>query len=143
MVFLAVKPSRLAASCCNFEVMKGGGALRRRSLRVTSATVNFAPRSSSTSGQAASPFGSSAFSPSSLINLLRNCGGSAALRSASMLQYSTGTNFEISSSRSTTSRTATDCTRPAESPRRTFFQRMGEIWYPTRRSSTRRACCAS
>ena len=29
---------------------------------------------------------------------------------------------------STTRRTATDCTRPAERPRRTFFQRMGEIW---------------
>ena len=128
MVFLAVKPSRLAASCCSFEVMKGGGALRRRSLRLTSATVKGAFLSSSTSGFAISPLGNSAFCPSSLISLLRNCGGSAALRSASMLQYSTGTNLPISSSRSTTRRTATDWTRPADSPRRTFFQRMGEIW---------------
>ena len=47
---------------------------------------------------------------------------------ASSVQYSTGTNALISRSRSTISRTATDCTRPAESPRRTFFQSSGLIW---------------
>ncbi len=39
--------------------------------------------------------------------------------------------------------TATDCTLPAESPPRIFFQRNGESLYPTRRSITRLACCAS
>ncbi len=48
----------------------------------------------------------------------------------------------ISRSRSTTSLRATLCTRPAESPRLIFFQRMGESSNPTRRSSTRRACWA-
>ncbi len=108
--------------------MKGGGGFRRRSFFVTSATTKFTLFSSSTIGVVTAALGSSAFAPSSLISLLRNCGGRAALRSASMLQYSTATNFEISSSRSTTSRTATDCTRPAESPRLTSVQRMGEIW---------------
>ena len=44
-----------------------------------------------------------------------------------MLQYSTGLNALISRSRSTMSRTATDCTLPADSPGRTFFHRIGLI----------------
>ena len=47
---------------------------------------------------------------------------------ASSVQYSSGTKALISRSRSTISRTATDCTRPAERPRRTFFQSSGLIW---------------
>ena len=47
--------------------------------------------------------------------------------SASSDQYSSGWKARISSSRSTTSRTATDCTRPAESPLRIFFHRKGLI----------------
>jgi len=42
-------------------------------------------------------------------------------------QYSTGWNASISRSRSTTSRTATDCTLPAERPRFTFDHRIGLI----------------
>ena len=41
------------------------------------------------------------------------------------------------------SRTATLCTRPAESFGRTLRHSTGESLKPTRRSSTRRACCAS
>ena len=48
----------------------------------------------------------------------------------------------ISFSRSTTSRSATDCTRPADRPRRTLRHRIGDNSKPTRRSSTRRACWA-
>ncbi len=43
-------------------------------------------------------------------------------------QYSVGMNARISRSRSTISRTATDCTRPALRPRATFFQSSGETW---------------
>ena len=46
---------------------------------------------------------------------------------ASTVQYSLASNARISRSRSTISRRATLCTRPAESPVRTFFHRMGEI----------------
>jgi hypothetical protein len=42
-------------------------------------------------------------------------------------QYSSGLNAAISASRSHTSRTATDWTRPADSPRWTLFQRIGLI----------------
>ena len=41
-------------------------------------------------------------------------------------QYSSGMNSRISRSRSTTRRTATDCTRPALNPRATFFQSSGD-----------------
>ena len=43
-----------------------------------------------------------------------------------MSQYSAATNAIRSRSRSTTSRVATDCTRPAESRGMTFFQSTGE-----------------
>ncbi len=42
-----------------------------------------------------------------------------------MLQYSCGVNARISRSRSTMRRSATVCTRPAESPFLTVFQRIG------------------
>ena len=42
-----------------------------------------------------------------------------------MVQYSTGLNARISRSRSTISRSATVCTRPAEMPFFTVFQRTG------------------
>ena len=48
-------------------------------------------------------------------------------RRAVIDQYSRGTKARISRSRSTINRTATDCTRPAESPPRTFAQSSGEI----------------
>ena len=60
-----------------------------------------------------------------------------------MFQYSSGINFSISSSLSTISFTATDCTLPADNPRFTFFQRTGLILYPTILSRTRLACWAS
>src|SRR3954462_401303 len=113
IVFLAVNPSLFAASCCSFEVMNGAGALRRRSFLSTLATVKGSFFSSSTSGVVTCSDGSSAFSPSILMSLARNCGGRSAARSASIDQYSTGTKAAISASRSTTRRTATHCTPPA------------------------------
>ena len=65
------------------------------------------------------------------------------LKTPSMVQYSSGLKSFISFSRSMINLRATDCTRPAESPFLTFFQRIGEIEYPTIRSKTRRACWAS
>ena len=49
----------------------------------------------------------------------------------------------ISSSLSAIIRRAEDCTLPAESPRLTFAQRSGLIWYPTILSRTLLACWAS
>ena len=63
----------------------------------------------------------------------------SVLSSASSDHHSSVTKASISLSRSTTSRTATDWTRPALNPVRTFFQSSGLTWYPTSRSITRRA----
>src|SRR6185437_5258349 len=64
-------------------------------------------------------------------------------RRLARVQHGCGTNARISCSRSAINRSATVCTRPAESPRRTLFHSSGDTLYPTIRSSTRRACCAS
>src|SRR5262249_33855312 len=53
-------------------------------------------------------------------------GGWPASSRGSTVQYSSGTKARISRSRSTMMRTATDCTRPADNPRRTFCQSSGE-----------------
>ncbi|MNY15569.1 hypothetical protein D3C86_1487900 [compost metagenome] len=60
----------------------------------------------------------------------------------SSLKLGFGSNPLISFSLSTTNLTATDCTRPAESPVFTFFQRTGDISKPTILSRTRLACWA-
>ena len=51
---------------------------------------------------------------------------------AAIDQYSLATNFSISSSRSQTSRSATDCTRPAERAPGSLRQSTGESVKPTR-----------
>ncbi|MOA11566.1 hypothetical protein D3C78_1315150 [compost metagenome] len=50
----------------------------------------------------------------------------AVARSAWISQYSSGTKARISRSRSTTSFTATDCTRPADRPRAILAHSSGE-----------------
>lgn len=58
-------------------------------------------------------------------------------------QYEAERNAIRSRSRSTTSRVATDCTRPADSFGMTFFQSTGETSKPYRRSRMRRVSWAS
>jgi len=57
-----------------------------------------------------------------------NGGGASPSSRASTVQYSSAVKARISRSRSQMMRTATDCTRPADRPRRTFFQSSGESW---------------
>ncbi|MCY1173706.1 hypothetical protein D9M71_424730 [compost metagenome] len=68
--------------------------------------LNASPFSRTTSKRAFSPFGEP--------------------RSACTSQYSSGTKARISFSRSTTSFTATDCTRPADRPRAIFCHSSGD-----------------
>src|SRR5450432_4032736 len=143
MVRLGEYLSLLEASCCSLDVMNGGGAFLRRSLRSTDATRGAAPARASVTTPASPSLLSSTFLPSSFTTLAVNGGGLAPSTVVSTVQYSTGRKALISASRSTTSRTATDCTRPADSPRLTLVHRTGLIWYPTRRSRIRRACCDS
>ncbi len=126
MVLRAVKPSFLPASCCNVEVMNGGAGFRRRSPRVTDLTTNRAPSSEAIRARVVSSLPSDAFSPATSFKVATNSGGRAALSRAWSDQYSTGRNALISRSRSTISRTVTDCTRPAERPRWTFSQSKGD-----------------
>ncbi len=118
----------LEASCCSLEVMNGGGGFLRRSFRSTEETFRSAPLMTSTTSRACPSLVSSAFLPSSLANLAVNGGGDMPSTVVSIVQYSSGRNALISASRSTTSRTATDCTRPADSPRLTLVQSTGLIW---------------
>ena len=57
-----------------------------------------------------------------------NGGGAPPSTTVSTVQYSSGRKAVISCSRSATSRTATDCTRPADRPRFTLVQSTGLIW---------------
>ena len=106
--------------------MNGGAGFFLRSPRVTERTMKRAPSTRAMTARVASSVASEAFSPSTSRSVAVNSGGSLAVRRACSVQYSTGTNAWISRSRSTISRTATDCTRPAESPRRIFLQSSGE-----------------
>ena len=62
-------------------------------------------------------------------------------KSPSIVQYSFGTNACISFSRSQIIFNATDCTRPAESPKKKVFHKNGLTLYPSILSITRRAIC--
>ena len=82
------------------------------------------PSRSDRTRSASDLFAISAFLPSIWCSLAVNrC--PAFSSSASTVQYSTGLNARISRSRSTMSRSATVCTRPAEIPFFTVFQSTG------------------
>jgi len=127
MVFFGEKWSQREASCWSLLVVKGGSGFLFVSLLSTALTVNADCFSLSTSPEACSAFPTLAFFPPILTSLASKGGGLAPSRAAVIVQYSSGLKFRISSSRSQTIRTATDCTRPAESPRLTLSQRMGLI----------------
>ena len=142
----ALKPSLRDASCCSVEVVNGAAGLRRRCFLSTFATVSTPLAVSRIRCSAARTWGSfvnvncSTFSPPKSASRAGNCvepglGSRVAAfcsASASIVQYSCALNAVISASRSTISRSAGLCTRPADSPRRTFFQSNGERLKPTR-----------
>ena len=107
--------------------MNGGAALWRFSLRATSATVNAPLLSAASILRACSSLVTSAFFPSTFVSLATNGGGTLADNFAANVQYSSAMNALISSSRSVIIFSATDCTRPAERPRRTLSHSSGEI----------------
>ncbi len=107
--------------------MKGGAGLRLRSLVVTDETIHDAlSRSARIAFDSASLVGRIA-SPFFLKSFASNSGGCGPASRAKRFQYSSGTNFSISCSRSQTSFKATDWTRPALRPRRTLSHRSGLI----------------
>ena len=117
MVRRGVIPRRRDASCCRVEVMKGGAGDFFFSPRLTSETANGASLTALTTVSTASLERSSCFlSPFPWKRAVKVEFSSPQLSRASSSQYSWGWKASISSSRSTTMRVATDCTRPALRP---------------------------
>src|SRR5690606_2149638 len=130
-------PNFLLASCCNVDVVKGAEGLRFAGFFSKLFTAYVAAM------QSFKNFSASSF-------LAKRCGNSAfkdsfalpVLKIATILNEASALNLMISRSRSTIKRTATDCTRPAESDGFTLRHNTGDNSKPTNLSNTRRACCA-
>ena len=137
MVCDTVNPNLRDASCCRVEVVKGGAGCFFSGFTEMSLTENDALAQSLRNCLAASRSDrrrcSSAFTtlPSGVENW------------AVTRKYGSLLKFLISFSRSTIKRTATLCTRPAESDGLILRHSTGDSSKPTMRSSTRRACWAS
>ena len=128
MVRLGVIFSFREASCWRVEVVKGGAAFRFFSAFFTPVTVKSLPVMWPMISSTSASLASSRFFSSPWYLATKEPGFPSRSRVTSRDQYSLGTKARISFSRSTTSRVATDCTRPAERPRRTFFHSRGLSW---------------
>src|SRR5689334_14244658 len=116
MVRWALKPSLREASCCRVEVVNGGGGERRAGFFSTALTLKVAALTASRAAKAAvsSPRSNLASRLPWWVTSRATNGSAPEETSASTVQYSWVRNASISSSRSTTRRSATDWTRPAE-----------------------------
>jgi len=130
---------RRDASCCRVLVVNGANGRRVRVPRLTSPTAQWACCKASTWGRTTSPLTNAGSSPLMRCNRPMKEGrrlplwrGSMRnfswLSSASIVQYSSVLNASISRSRSTTNRTATDCTRPADRRPCTLRHSSGLSW---------------
>ena len=124
---LAENRSRLAASCWSVEVVNGGGGFFRLFRRLTSSARKGRPATSVTTAAASDSDPSRNFFPPIDWSFAAKP-WPAFSRWAVMDQYSSCRKAERSSSRSQTSRSATVCTRPADSPGRIGFQSRCETW---------------
>ena len=125
MVRFGEKPSLRLASCCRLDVVNGGAGERFVFLTATSVTIGRLARIAAAWRSAVSPSPISGFLPPIRTRSASNVSPFGAIRTAFSVQYSRAVNARISRSRSTTIRTATDCTRPAESPARTLRHSKG------------------
>ena len=108
-------PHAPEAVCCSVEVVNGGSARRVRGTVFTSATRSTDMSRSSTIMSALPRLSTAGFSPSKRARRAQNAGAGALRVSTPISQYSAGLKASISRSRSETSLSAADCTRPAES----------------------------
>ena len=129
MVRAGVMFSLREASCWRVEVVKGGAGVRLFSWRFTLETEKVPCSTAAMTASVSASLASSIFLSRPWNWALKDPAlGATRPRSASMVQYSWGWKARISSSRSTTSRVATDWTRPADRPRRIFRHSRGESW---------------
>ncbi len=105
--------------------MNGGAGLRFEVLTATARTTGRLARSASAWRRAVSASSITGLWPAIRTSSAAKGVPSGASSVASIVQYSRATNARISRSRSTTRRTATDWTRPAERPERTFREMSG------------------
>ncbi len=117
---LGEKPSLRLASCWSVLVVNGGAGFRLDARVATESTVGRDARIAAAWRSADSPSSMSTAFPPIRTTSAVNGDPSGAWRSASSVQYSRAVKSRISRSRSTTMRTATDWTRPADSPPRTL-----------------------
>ena len=141
MVFLTEKPRRVLAACCSVDVIYGALGLTLVGLSSRADTVYCASLIKFSKASVSALLRNLRVLPACL-TASRRMSSFSDLVSAKTCQYSSGIKARISRSRSTTSFTATDCTRPADKPRAIFSQSSGEIIKPTTRSKKRRACWA-
>src|SRR3989338_7639799 len=126
MVCLTENPSLREASCWSVDVVNGGGGVLFNSFSSMDATFHSFPSTSLITVSDSSLVLGTNFSPLYLLRSAVNVSFLSVSSEAVIVQYSTGTNALISRSRSTMIFTATDCTRPALSPRYTFFHKKCE-----------------
>ena len=135
MVRAGARPNFREASCCRVEVVKGGCGWRLTGLASTETTEKRAVASAASNARASSPEPTSSrpiFLPSAPTRRAMNAASAGVFRWATIDQYSRATNFSISSSRSQTMRSATDCTRPAERAPGSLRHSTGDRLKPTR-----------
>jgi hypothetical protein len=115
----AENPSLRDASCCKVEVLNGGAGFRPTCFFSIPSTERSRAWTSRTARRAAVSSRSANLSrrlPSSCASRALNVRPSGVSSSASTVQYSCARKAWISASRSQISRSATDCTRPADEP---------------------------
>ena len=128
-------PSLRLASICRVEVVNGGGGLRRVRFFSTEPTVKLPASTFALAALARASVLMSNWSsrlPSRCVSRAAKGAPVGVWNRPSTLQYSRARNASISASRSQISRSATDCTRPAERLPGSLRHSTGERVKPTR-----------
>ena len=125
IVRFGLKPSLRLASCWSVEVVNGGAGERFWVRVPTLVTLGWSASIAARWRSAVASSLTSSAAPSIRTTSAVNRSPAAVARSASIVQYSRAVKASISRSRSTTRRTATDWTRPADNPPRTLRDRSG------------------
>ena len=128
MVRLGVIFSFREASCWRVEVVKGGAAFRFFSAFFTPVTVKSLPVMWPMISSTSASLASSRFFLLPVVPRHKGARLPQPVQGHIQGPVLPGDKARISFSRSTTSRVATDCTRPAERPWRTFFHSRGLSW---------------
>ncbi len=126
MVFFTPKPRRVLAACCRVEVINGALGLVVVGRSLTSAILYSPAFKSAIARSVCSLLVGRKVLPSSFLTSNLTASLPLVFKSANRSQYSSGMKALMDRSRSTTKRSATDCTRPADKPLAIFAHSKGE-----------------